>query len=260
MNTDQGLQLAQAIREVKARSNCKILVLMGGLDFFSNGINLNTIEASSDPAQESWRNINAINNVVKEVLMCRDKVTISAMLGNAGAGGIMAALAADFVWTHGTAVVSPSYKKMDLFGSEYWTYSLPKRVGSKVAMELTNCTEPMSSQHALKLGLVDKVLCPNYSDFVPNVIAAAEELAESQQLKDVLVEKSSRDWVVFEEKIELHRKFELHKMKECFHTVGYNMKRAAFVYKSNLLPCCIPTDDHNNCLTCDATEMEILSL
>jgi hypothetical protein len=40
---------------------------MGGDSFFSNGIHLNTIEAAQDPALESWRNINAINDVVRSV-------------------------------------------------------------------------------------------------------------------------------------------------------------------------------------------------
>ena len=36
---------------------------MGGPDFWSNGIHLNVIEAAGGPADESWRNINAIDDV-----------------------------------------------------------------------------------------------------------------------------------------------------------------------------------------------------
>ena len=77
------------MQEVKARDDVRVVVLMGGDSFFSNGIHLNTIEAAADPAKESWENINAINDVVKAVISIKDKVTVSAMRGNAGAGGVM---------------------------------------------------------------------------------------------------------------------------------------------------------------------------
>ena len=41
---------------------------MGGSDFFSNGIHLNVIEAADDPAAESWRNLHAIDDVVREIV------------------------------------------------------------------------------------------------------------------------------------------------------------------------------------------------
>ena len=66
-----------------------------------------------------------------------NKVTVSAIRGNAGAGGVMAALAADYVWTHRNVILNPHYKSMGLFGSEYWTHFLPERVGSPMAAYLT---------------------------------------------------------------------------------------------------------------------------
>ncbi len=38
---------------------------MGQEDFFSNGMNLNTIENAKSPADESWRNINAMETSVR---------------------------------------------------------------------------------------------------------------------------------------------------------------------------------------------------
>jgi len=84
-----------------------VVVLLGGDSFFSNGVHLNTIHAASNPAEESWANINAIDDVVKAIFSMTDKITISAVRGNAGAGGAMAALAADLVWTHGAVVLNP---------------------------------------------------------------------------------------------------------------------------------------------------------
>ena len=61
-----------------------------------------------------------------------DKLVVAALQGNAGAGGVILALAADQVWARPGVVLNPHYQGMSgLYGSEYWTYLLPKRVVAK---------------------------------------------------------------------------------------------------------------------------------
>ena len=73
-----------------------VLVLQGG-EVFSNGIHLNVIEAASSPAMEAWRNINAIDEVCRQILTCTNQLVVASVAGNAGAGGVMLALGADRV-------------------------------------------------------------------------------------------------------------------------------------------------------------------
>jgi putative two-component system hydrogenase maturation factor HypX/HoxX len=54
MSTDQCKRLTATLQETCSRSDVKVVVLAGGLSAWSNGINLNTIEASADPNEESW--------------------------------------------------------------------------------------------------------------------------------------------------------------------------------------------------------------
>ena len=130
MSTRQCERLAEAIRFAKSRPT-RVIALMGGADFWSNGIHLNVIEASPTPADESWANINAIDDVALEILTCDRHLTVAAMQGNAGAGGVFLALAADRVLARRGVVLNPHYKGMgNLYGSEYWTYLLPRRVGA----------------------------------------------------------------------------------------------------------------------------------
>jgi putative transposase len=63
MSTLQCKRLEAAIYEARQRPT-KILVFMGGVNFWSNGFHLNVIEAAPDSALESWNNINAIDDVV----------------------------------------------------------------------------------------------------------------------------------------------------------------------------------------------------
>jgi len=94
MSTSQCRLLLEAYKDL-ARRSLKIIVLMGGDDNWSNGIHLNHIEANEDPAEESWRNINAMEDLVYEVITTTDKLVIAALSCNAGAGGVILPLAAD---------------------------------------------------------------------------------------------------------------------------------------------------------------------
>ncbi|HSN22739.1 MAG TPA: formyltransferase family protein, partial [Methylomicrobium sp.] len=118
MSTSQCRRLVDAYRLALAKPT-KVLVLMGGSDFWSNGIHLNIIEAAENPANESWRNINAIDDFIYEILTTDSKLTISAVWGGCGAGGAMAILAADKVWAREGVIFNPHYKTMGLYGSEY---------------------------------------------------------------------------------------------------------------------------------------------
>src|SRR6185312_5652561 len=100
-----------------------VIALMGGGDFFSNGIHLNVIEAAADPAEESWRNLNAIDDLVRAIVTTDSRLVVSALAGDAAAGGVPLALAADCVVAREDVVLNPYYQHMGgLYGSEYWTY------------------------------------------------------------------------------------------------------------------------------------------
>jgi putative two-component system hydrogenase maturation factor HypX/HoxX len=91
-------RLCHAFRIARSRPT-RAIVLAGGADFFSNGIDLNSIEASISPPRESWRNIVAIADLVGEILHTSSSLVVAALGGNACAGDAMLALAADIVLT-----------------------------------------------------------------------------------------------------------------------------------------------------------------
>ena len=136
-------------------------MLAGGREFWSNGMHLGVIEAAASPADESWANINAIDDIARAVLLTTDKFVIAALEGNAGAGGVFLALAADQVLMREGIVLNPHYKNMgNLYGSEYWTYVLPRRVGADRIEAVMGSRLPMGAAAARRLGLADAVL-PN---------------------------------------------------------------------------------------------------
>src|SRR4051794_32320138 len=178
MSTDQCRRLLEAYRYARARDT-RVIVLMGGADFFSNGIHLNVIEAAEDPAAESWFNLLAIDDVVREVIETDSHVVVSALSGDAAAGGVPFALAADHVMAREDVVLNPYYRHMGgLYGSEYWTYLMPRRVGRATADRLTSAPfTPVGTRAAVEMGLLDAAFGANADDFGARVRGQAERFA-----------------------------------------------------------------------------------
>ncbi len=191
MDTRQCRRLLEAYRQA-CRRPIDVLVLGPARDFFSNGIHLNVIEAADDPAQESWHNITAMDDLVEAILTTTDKLVISAITGNAAAGGVMLSLAADEVWCRESVVLNPHYRLMGLYGSEYWTYSLPRRVGAAEAERLTRTTLPVGAREAAALGLVDRAIPGSVEEFWGWAREAAAALAAAPELAERLLAKKRR--------------------------------------------------------------------
>ncbi|MEU1277990.1 hydrogenase maturation protein [Streptomyces sp. NPDC005805] len=176
MSTGQCRRLLDAYRAACERPT-SVLVLGGARDFFSNGIHLGVIEAADDPGAESIANLEAMNDLVEAVLTTTDRLTVAAVGGNAAAGGVMLALAADEVWCRSGSVLNPHYRRMGLYGSEYWTYSLPRRAGAEQARRLTEEALPVTARTALRLGLVDRIADVTPAEFTGSVTRSAARLA-----------------------------------------------------------------------------------
>ena len=174
-STGQCHRLASALRSAAAQDT-RVLLLQGG-PTFCNGIHLGVIEASPDPAAEAWRNINAIDDVCREIITCTRQIVVAAVGGNAGAGGVMLALGADQVLVREGVVLNPHYRTMGLFGSEYWTYTLPRRVGPPRARRITEDCLPMGAAEAVEIGLADAALPGDRARFDTAVIEHARALA-----------------------------------------------------------------------------------
>ncbi len=100
-----------------------------------------------------------MDDLVGELLTTEEAVTVAALRGNAGAGGVFLAMAADRVIAHRGVVLNPHYKNMgNLHGSEYWTYVLPRRVGGDNVQRVMGRRLPLGAPEAEELGLVDECL------------------------------------------------------------------------------------------------------
>ncbi|SCX55102.1 enoyl-CoA hydratase-related protein [Variovorax sp. EL159] len=237
MSTVQCRRLLEAYRFAKTRPT-SVLVLGGVRDFFSNGIHLNVIEAADDPAEESWANIHAMNDLVEAVLTTTDRLTVAALGGNAAAGGVMLALAADEVWCRDGAVLNPHYTLMGLHGSEYWTYTLPRRVGESEAQRLTQSALPVSAKRAVELGMAERVLQAAPEELGDEVARLAAQLAASPDLAARIEnKKAARAQDESVKPLQQYRDEELAHMRRNFFDASepHRALRSAFVRKEKAL-------------------------
>jgi len=234
MSTEQCERLREAYVAATQR-DVRVIVLMGGADFWSNGIHLNCIEAAASPADESWRNINAMNDLMRAIITTGSQLTVAALQGNAGAGGVFLSLAADHVYARAGVVFNPHYKGMgNLYGSEYWTYLLPRRAGEARAAALTQNRLPVGAAQARQMGLIDGCFGTGRENFLARIEQIAEGLAASPDYPALLRDKTARRERDEQEKpLEAYRAEELQHMKLNFYGFdpSYHVARYNFVYK-----------------------------
>ena len=234
MGTEQCERLRLAYLDARRRDT-RVIVLMGGPDFWSNGMHLNLIEAADSAADESWRNINAIDDLAADIINTTSHLTVAALRGNAGAGGVFLARAADFVWAHAGVILNPHYKDMgNLYGSEYWTYLLPRYAGEAHAEQITRARLPMGAREACAMGLLDEWFGRDKEDFERQVVNRANALAASEAFAGLLEEKRARRRRDEANKpLARYRDEELEKMRLNFYGFdpSYHVARYNFVYK-----------------------------
>jgi putative two-component system hydrogenase maturation factor HypX/HoxX len=232
MSTQQCRRLESALLHAKS-DDTRVLLLRGG-PTFSNGIHLAMIEGQADPAAEAWANIVAIDDVCREIITTTRQLVVCAVAGNAGAGGVMLALGADRVLLRDGVVLNPHYRTLGLYGSEYWTYVLPRRVGPAVAEAMTTGCHPVGAREALRTGLADQVLRADPARFEVEARRYAASLAGSPGYARLVAHKRAvRDADERRRPLSDHRRTELdHMWSDIVHDAhGFAEARRAFLLK-----------------------------
>src|SRR5690606_36067177 len=158
-------------------------------------------------------------------------LTIAALRNNAGAGGAILPLACDRVVIRSGVVLNPHYENMGLYGSEYWTYLLPKKVGAELAFKLTRECQPMLASEAFNLGLADTLFEGDWEKFHTHLYELVERVSRADEYNEVLqVKRGERTADEAENPLEAYRQQELVKMRAIFYnpTSRYHRERRHF--------------------------------
>jgi putative two-component system protein, hydrogenase maturation factor HypX/HoxX len=121
-----------------------------------------------------------------------------------------------------------------LYGSEYWTYLLPKRVGLQRALRITEDCEPLGVVSAKEIGFIDDHFGDDVSMFKIMVEQKATEIAKTNAFNELLAnKKSARAADEAIKPLEDYRKEELQRMWVNFFgdDRAYHVARFQFVHK-----------------------------
>ncbi len=230
MTSSQCIKLKYSIEYLK--ETCKVLVLCGGDDFFCNGIHLNILEDSKKKGEDGWSNINAMNEAVQAVIDCDDILTVASFCKNSGAGGVFLGLACDYALACEDIVFNPHYKTLGLSGSEYHTFTLPKRVGEVKAKELLEKCLPINSAQALKINMIDEVF--DYESYDSKLESFSKSLYEDEEKYEELIDKKKDFLFDNYETMQICKDEELKVMYDEFWNENslFHKLRHNFVYKT----------------------------
>lgn len=234
MSSERCRRLQQALQQAK-QADTRAILLLGGSDYWSNGMDLNQIEASESPADASWENIQAMDDLALEIINSEQQLIISVLQGNAAAGGVILARAADQVWARDGVILNPHYKDMgNLYGSEYWSYLLPHYCGVEAAEQITQARLPMGTPEAERLGLIDQRFDSSPEDFVEQCIRTATTLIQQPDFPQKLEKKQQqRQNDEATRPLSSYREQELEQMRMNFYGFdpSYHIARYNFVHK-----------------------------
>ncbi|MBF0240360.1 MAG: enoyl-CoA hydratase/isomerase family protein [SAR324 cluster bacterium] len=227
-------RLLAAYEDAVKDPETRVVILWGGADFFSNGIDLNSIHHGYNPAIQAYKNLKAMNRVVQAILETSNKLVLAALQGPAAAGGVMLALAADLRYARDGIVLNPSYVNMGLSGSEYWSILLPSLVGYGRTQQLIYEATPISCRQAVDWGLLHEALNRDPAAFCQEVTRRAEHLARGN-IEARLCAKSVLKAPLISAMKEQVR-LELEAMKQCCNHAEFEQSRSGFVMKTGSSP------------------------
>ncbi len=132
-------------------------------------------------------------------------------------------------------MLNPHYKNMgNLYGSEYWTFSLPHRVGEERGRSIMDHRLPLLATEAKELGLVDALAGDTPEEAQAEVARWAKDWVASERLEECLAEKARGLAAAETEKpLEEYRREELERMRLNFYGFdpSYHVARYNFVHK-----------------------------
>ena len=172
-------ELSDVVRLLGRDHDVRAVVFTGEGKAFSAGGDVKEMVLNTDPATSRER-LNILLHDVYLPLARLEKPTIAAVNGFAFGSGLSLALACDIVIAAENVKMSCAFIKMGLLPDCGSLYFLPRRLPMSVAKELVLTGRQFTSEEALNMGLVNRVV-PR-AELMDTVLSLARELATGPTL------------------------------------------------------------------------------
>jgi enoyl-CoA hydratase len=173
INMQMNDEVAAALKEIDQDKNIDVLIITGaGEKAFCAGRDLKEMAVS-----ERRPGVRTVSVIIQ--LRELEKPTIAAVNGYAVTGGFELALSCDIIIASENAKFADTHARVGLIPGGGMSQLLPRLVGIKKAKEISFTGNFMSSEEALRLGLVNKVV--PIHELLPTAEKMAEDIIGCQQ-------------------------------------------------------------------------------
>ena len=163
INLGLAEQLKNTLVQLSTDNNTTGVIITGSGKVFCAGGDLKWIaQQGKDYSSTFYKIVSKFNEVIIEIRNMK-KPVFAAINGIAAGGGFSLALACDFRIMETQAQFILAYTSRGLSIDGGGTYTLPRIVGIAKALEIIAFDKPISSDEALRLGLVTEVVKEGYS-------------------------------------------------------------------------------------------------
>jgi len=209
-----------------AEDETKVIVLTGAGDAFCAGADVQGFgsgEATADVTASLRAGVNPGIQAMRDL----PKPIIARVHGHAAGVGCNYALASDIIIASDQAFFGQVFVKIGLMPDGGGTYFLPQTVGYNRAFELMALGDPISSQQAFEMGMINRVVAVEELDAMVNKLA--ERLAASPgvalaKIKAGLIASANSDLAAALE-------YEAINQGDCFRSEDFKEGVSAFLQK-----------------------------
>jgi 2-(1,2-epoxy-1,2-dihydrophenyl)acetyl-CoA isomerase len=159
LDAEVARQLYQAALGCDESTDVRAVLMTGAGRMFCGGGDLKAFAAQ--PAKELPAYLKSVTLYFHEAIHCFARMRaplVVAVNGNAGGGGMSLALAGDIVMAAESARFTMAYTRVGLTPDGSSTYTLPRLVGLRRAIELMLTNRTLSAREAEQMGLITRVV------------------------------------------------------------------------------------------------------
>lgn len=175
INLHMARSLREAARTLAAADDVRVVVLEGAGRNFCGGGDLREFGAMGSELPAHLRKVTEALHEACEVLTDLDAPLVAAVRGAAAGAGLGLACLADLVIASDTAKFAFAYSAIGLTPDGGTSWTLPRIIGTRAALDLALTNRRLDAAEALSLGLVSRVV-PD-SELDSEVAQVAAQLA-----------------------------------------------------------------------------------
>ncbi len=158
INMDMALRLSEELIAISDDPKIDGVIITGEGDAFCAGGDLRWIAEQGDDYYATFYSIvSEFHKAIKEIF-CMEKPVVAVINGVASGGGLSLALCCDFRIMEKDAKLLFAYTSRGLSPDGGCSYMLPRIVGIAKALEIAAFDREISSEEALRIGLVTEVV------------------------------------------------------------------------------------------------------